>query len=144
MITKIFVCAVLVSSISSLALAATDNIKISTKHNELFYNKTSLSVKAKDTVKVTFKNGTSKDAGLQHNWVLVKPNTADQVATAGISAGASKDWLPDSPDIIAHTKLLNSGESETVSFTAPAAGDYPYICTYPGHAQTMKGVLHVK
>jgi azurin len=30
-----------------------------------------------------------------------------------------------------------------VTFTAPAAGDYPYICTFPGHYMTMRGVMHV-
>jgi azurin len=30
-----------------------------------------------------------------------------------------------------------------VTFTAPAKGTYPYICTFPGHYQTMKGVMTV-
>jgi len=30
-----------------------------------------------------------------------------------------------------------------VEFIAPAAGDYLFICSYPGHAESMWGVLHV-
>jgi len=135
---------VLTATAISAADASTDTISLTTKHDQLTYSKASVSVKTGDTVKITFKNTSSKTAGLQHNWVLVKPNTADQVASASITAGADKGWVSESPDVIVHTKLLNSGESDTVTFTAPEAGDYPYICTFPGHAATMKGVLHVK
>ncbi len=34
------------------------------------------------------------------------------------------------------------GTSVDFSFTAPPAGDYPYICTFPGHYIMMKGLLH--
>jgi azurin len=46
-------------------------------------------------------------------------------------------------DIIAHTPMSAPGETVTVEFTAPAEGDYPYICTYPGHYMTMQGTMHV-
>ena len=37
------------------------------------------------------------------------------------------------------------GETVDVSFKAPAAGTYPYICSFPGHlAAGMKGSLVVK
>jgi azurin len=48
--------------------------------------------------------------------------------------------------VLANTKLLGPGESDTVSFAAPRkAGDYTYICSFPGHlAIGMKGALSVK
>jgi azurin len=123
----------------------TSTLTVSTKGDELAFNKTTLKAKAGQPVSVTFQNKASASSNLQHNWVLVKPGTAETVSTAGISAGPDKGYIPDSPDIIAHTKLLNPGQKETVSFAAPAApGDYPYICSFPGHATTMKGVLKVK
>jgi uncharacterized cupredoxin-like copper-binding protein len=46
--------------------------------------------------------------------------------------------------MIAHTALLAPGGSETIEFTAPAAGSYTFVCTYPGHyGGGMKGVLTV-
>ena len=121
-----------------------DKINISTKGDQLAFDTTKLSAKINQPVQLTFKNTASKSSGLQHNWVLVKPGTADAVSTASLSVGADKGWLAESPNVIAHTKLLNSGESETVHFKSPSvAGEYPYFCSFPGHAQTMKGVLTV-
>jgi azurin len=32
-----------------------------------------------------------------------------------------------------------------MSFTAPIAkGDYPYVCTFPGHHILMRGVMKVR
>jgi len=39
--------------------------------------------------------------------------------------------------------LVEPGTSGETTFTAPAAGTYPYICTFPGHYLMMKGVLTV-
>ena len=60
---------------------------------------------------------------------------------------AAPNYMPkDMSKVIAHnTKVLGPGESETVDFTAPTTpGEYPYICTFPGHFATMRGKLIVK
>jgi azurin len=47
--------------------------------------------------------------------------------------------------ILAQTKLLGPGESETIDFKAPTQpGEYPFLCTFPGHFAMMKGKLVVK
>jgi uncharacterized protein len=120
-------------------------LNIATKGDELKFDKASMNAKAGSEVKLTFKNGASKTSGLQHNWVLVKPGQLDAVAQASMNAGADKNWIAEGPDVVAHTKLVNAGEKETITFTAPSEpGDYPYMCTFPGHYTTMKGILHVK
>jgi azurin len=82
---------------------------------------------------------------MQHNWVLTAPGTADKVAQESITAGAAKGWLALSPNVLAHTKLVDPKKSDTVEFVAPTKpGDYPFICSFPGHAMTMKGTLTVK
>lgn len=81
---------------------------------------------------------------MQHNWVLIGPGTADKVAQDSITAGAAKGWLALGPSVLAHTKLVDPKKSDTVEFVAPTKpGDYPFICTFPGHAMTMKVVARL-
>ena len=135
---------VLLSLLSVSAFAAPVKLTITVKNSTLMYDKAKLTAKAGQPVTLTLRDNAPKDSGLQHNWTLVTPGSEVDVATNGIAAGPDKGYIPDSPNVLAHTKLLNPGESDTITFTAPAqAGDYPYICTFPGHS-TMKGILTVK
>lgn len=120
-----------------------------TANDTMKYSQTEIHAKAGQSVAVTFKNaGTLPKTAMGHNFVLLK---SDDLAGAFIAdslqAGAT-EYIPEShkDDIIAHTKLLGPGESETVTFTAPSkAGTYPYFCTFPGHyAVGMKGELIVE
>lgn len=132
--------AFLISAGTIPAIAAPAALTISSKGQEMAFDKTELKVKAGQKVKLTFKNGSN----MQHNFVLVKPGTANAVATAGISAGFAAGWFKKTADVLANTKMLDGGKSETIEFTAPdAPGDYPYICTFPGHPSMMKGILKV-
>ena len=101
-------------------------------------------VKAGKKVKVIFVNPDF----MPHNFVITKPGKADTVAAAAIALGGDgfkKDFLPESPDLLHATKLLEKGETFELEFTAPKeAGDYPFVCTFPGHAQLMRGVMVVK
>src|SRR3954452_5125390 len=55
-----------------------------------------------------------------------------------------KASVPDSPLVLQATHLLNGGEAERVNFTAPAkAGEYVFLCTFPGHWIRMYGVMLV-
>jgi azurin len=118
--------------------------------NPLGYDKTDLTVKAGQKVKLTLNN-TGSIAPQPHNFLLVK--TGKEMAV-GAQANAmmtdpqamAKSYIPDASkeDILAHTKLVMPNGTETIEFTAPAeAGDYPYMCTFPGHWLLMKGVMHV-
>ena len=63
------------------------------------------------------------------------------------STEASHDYVPPgSKEVLAHTKLLGPGESDTVTFTAPyVPGEYLYLCSFPGHySQGTKGFMTVK
>ena len=93
--------------------------------------------------------GSIPKIAMGHNWVLLKKG-ADAIAFVQkvlASGGSATNPLPKSllGDVLAHTKLLGPGESETISFTAPAiAGDYEYVCTFPGHFAMMRGSMEVK
>jgi azurin len=133
------------SSVSAFAAAAkTVKLNIATVGDTMAYDQAVLTVPAGAKVQLTLKNN-GKSEAMQHNWVLTKPGASDKVAMDGTMAGDKKGYIPDSPDIIAHTRLLKPGKSQTITFTAPSvAGDYPYVCTYPGHYVMMKGVLKVQ
>ena len=85
-----------------------------------------------------------------HNLVLLKKEFSVLYLGKrgyGCSGANATNPLPDSvkEDVIASTKLLGPGESDTVSFTAPAdPGDYEYVCTFPGHFAMMRGTMTVK
>lgn len=117
--------------------------------NPMSFDITSLLVKSGQKVSITFSNVGA--VPLQHNFVLCKAGSKERIiAIANSMMSDMAKWMPlgyvpDSPDVIAHTKLLNLNESGTVEFTAPAEkGDYPYLCTFPGHAMIMNGVMKVE
>jgi azurin len=108
------------------------------------YDKTEFTVVVGKTVVIVFEN---PDA-MQHNLVVGKPKTMEIIGAAAdkmITAkdGAEKNYVPDIPQIIAATPLVNPDQTYRLKFTAPAAGEYPYVCTFPGHWRLMKGVMKV-
>jgi azurin len=119
-------------------------VAIGTEGDAMTFDKKEFEVKAGQTIKITFKNNASR-GGFQHNLLVVKPGTEQAVANAAIQAGNDKGWVPaGDANVLANTKLVNAGETDSITFVAPAAGVYPYICTFPGHSMIMKGVMHVK
>lgn len=90
----------------------------------------------------------SNDCVMPHNLLLLKPD-AEPAVTAAVNAmgleGMEKHFVPDVPGIIAATKLLQPFSKEQISFNAPELeGEYPYVCTFPGHWFTMRGVMRVR
>jgi uncharacterized cupredoxin-like copper-binding protein len=124
--------------------AANGAIEIGTDGENLAYSTVALTAKAGEKVTLTFKNNSTAQS---HNLIIV--NGGDDAATAvdeaAAEAGDAAGYVPaDASTMIAHTALLAPGGSETIEFTAPAAGTYSFICTYPGHyGAGMKGVLTV-
>ena len=56
----------------------------------------------------------------------------------------NKHFVPEDAAVVASSEIAMPGKSVEVYFTAPSTeGDYPYVCTLPGHAFTMVGTLAV-
>nr|MBP8257507.1 hypothetical protein [Opitutaceae bacterium] len=96
--------------------------------------------------KLTLENQDS----MLHNLVIVKPGARERVANAAVVMNPDqrdalgRAYVPASPDIVAATRLLDSGQSETITVTAPEeVGVYEYVCTFPGHWTLMWGQLIV-
>jgi azurin len=106
-----------------------------------------INAKAGQPLSIELKNiGTLPKEAMGHNLVLLKPGTdAMSFAMKAVSAKAA-DYVPaDAADqVIAHTKLLGPGESDTIKIATLAPGTYPFVCTFPGHAPIMNGQLVVE
>lgn len=125
--------------------AVVDNVTIE-GNDQMQYSVNAFTVKAGSQVTVTLRNvGQLPKNAMGHNFVLL--NSGSDVKTyAEVAFGAATtDYIPANPPVpvIAHTKLLGPGESDTITFTAPTAGQYPYLCSFPGHYGVMQGVMTV-
>jgi azurin len=120
-------------------------VSIGTNGGEWQFDTVALEIAAGEEIALTFHNGAKTTP---HNWLLIGGDdyAAIEVNAAGMASGEAAGYIPDDPRIIARTAgLVKGGQSETVMFTAPAAGTYVYVCTFPGHFELgMQGVLTVK
>ncbi len=111
------------------------------------YNIKEFTVAAGSKVTLVFKHvGKLPKEAMGHNVVILKQGVdVDKFAQESIAAMAT-GFIPASRkgDIVAHTEMVGGGKETTVTFTAPAAGQYVYICTFPGHYAIMRGVMTVK
>lgn len=110
------------------------------------YNTKEIRVKAGEPVTLTLKHIGKLDVKVMgHNWVLLKDGV-DLVGFATQAASAAdNDYIPEgTTDVIAHTKMLGGGQSDTITFEAPAPGTYQFLCTFPGHFGMMQGTFIVE
>ncbi|MFT3947037.1 MAG: azurin [Agriterribacter sp.] len=118
-----------------------------TGNDMMKYDKTELHAKAGQKVKLTLHHaGKLAKEAMGHNLVILTSG-ADIAAFAAKAVDAkATDYIPasESANIIAHTKIIGGGESDTIEFTAPAAGKYPFLCSFPGHYGFMKGEFIVE
>lgn len=117
--------------------------------NPMSYDVTVINAKSGQKVKITFINQ-HPTAPLQHNIVVGKIGSKDALIAAANAMMAempkwlAKGFIPEIPEVLHHTKLLNAGDTEVLEFTAGPKGDYPYLCTFPGHSIIMQGTLKVE
>ena len=128
------------------AIVGEDHIYLKAVPGRLQFNATELEVEAGKTYRFTFEN---PDV-IMHNFILTKPGGANEVgqlatALAATPDGLKKHYIPDSDLVLFATEQVPGGNTLRVSFTAPARpGIYPYICTFPGHWQIMRGQMVVE
>lgn len=89
--------------------------------------------------------GKNSKAQAGHNWVLAKTEDIDAVMIDGLNAGVGHEFLaPGDARILAKTPMLGGGETATVTFPVArlqAGQSYTYYCSFPAHAQHMRGTL---
>ncbi len=123
----------------TIQIQATDQMK---------FDVTSIDASPGEKITITLTNvGKLPKVAMAHNFVLLKAGTNVNAFAAAALTHQDTGYLPPelSGQVIAATKLLGPGESDTITFVAPAAGTYDYICSFPGHALAgMRGTLNVK
>ncbi len=113
-----------------------------TGNDVMKFDKTELRAKAGQKVTLTLHHsGNLAKEAMGHNVVILKAGTDVAAFAAKAVEAKANDYFPESEaaNVIAHTKIIGGGESVTIEFTAPEAGTYPFICSFPGHYGFMKG-----
>ncbi|MEM7381126.1 MAG: plastocyanin/azurin family copper-binding protein, partial [Bacteroidota bacterium] len=73
---------------------------------------------------------------------VAKPNLPEFAAAA--ATARETEYIPESDAVIVHTKLIGGGETTSITFDAPEAGTYDFICSFPGHYAVMQGKFIVE
>lgn len=85
---------------------------------------------------------------MSHNFALLKQGVDGKAFSQASARHKDNEYIDPAQEdsVIAHTKMGSGGETVEVTFDAPKnAGDYEYVCTFPGHYNSgMKGILTVK
>lgn len=130
-------------------VATGDTINIVLQSNDnMKFDKTEIEVKEGQVVRLTLKHtGTMPKTVMGHNFVLI--NNEMELNDFGNSVANAKapDYqIPYSLEkyVIAKTKMIGGGESDTIEFLTPQKGSYHFLCSFPGHYGMMKGLFIVK
>jgi azurin len=79
---------------------------------------------------------------MAHNVVVTQPGARLEVVNLALKVPAEKNYVPDTPLVLAATPVVIPGATARISFTLEKEGIYPYVCTYPGHGFVMFGALY--
>jgi glucose/arabinose dehydrogenase/azurin len=119
---------------------------VRTVREQMRYDTPRIVVEAGKPFEIVLEN----DDFMPHNMVIVKPASRELVGAVADTMqptaldGQGRAFVPANPNILGATRLLESGTRATLKLTAPtAAGDYEYVCTFPGHWPVMWGRLIV-
>jgi putative membrane-bound dehydrogenase-like protein len=126
--------------------AAVDlTVEVEVAPSILQFKQKEITVRAGAKVEIIVRNPDQ----MQHNLVIGKPGSANEIGALADKMvadpkAAELGYVPKTPLVIAATKLIAAGETARLRFTAPTKpGDYPYVCTFPGHWRVMQGVMKV-
>ena len=119
-------------------IAGTDSMTFDKKEIAVAADCTSVELTLKHTGKLPAQ-------AMGHNWVLAKTADMQGVVNDGMGASLADAHIKKGDTrVIAHTKIVGGGQSDTVTFSTSALkkGEaYTFFCTFPGHSALMKGAF---
>ncbi|MEP2347791.1 MAG: PVC-type heme-binding CxxCH protein [Algoriphagus sp.] len=121
-------------------------IKIAVIPHEMKFDKTTITVKAGSQVTIDFENPDF----MQHNLVIGKAGSLEAIGKAADelarnTKGAEQNFVPKIPEVIVASRLVDPNGKESLVFTVPTEpGEYPFVCTVPGHWRLMNGIMIVE
>ena len=120
-------------------------VKIGTVYERMAYDKETIAVQAGKPVLFVLENADV----MPHNFVITKPGRMQALGelaevSAQNPAFAKQNFVPQSPDVLVASTLMQPQGSQRITFNVPTEpGVYPYVCTYPGHWRRMFGAMYV-
>lgn len=118
-------------------------------NDQMQFNKKAFEIKAGDTIKLTLKHvGKLPKIAMGHNLVILQKGTNLAGWASKAMTAAATNYIPvdeaSKKAVIAKTKVLGGGETDSVTFSIKEAGEYQYLCSFPGHFALMQGKITVK
>lgn len=116
-------------------------------NDQLQFSLKEFTVAAGEEVTVTLHNvGTLPKETFGHNFVILTAGADLEAFATEAMGNSANEYLPtDMSNVLAHTALLGPDEEDTITFMAPTEpGEYEFLCTFPGHYGTMRGVMIVE
>ena len=119
-----------------------------TANDAMKFSVTAIDAKVGEELKIVLTNaGTLPKEAMGHNLVVLKPGTDVNAFAAAAMMARDTDFIPAAlkDQVVAHTQLLGPRKSDEITFKLSAAGEYPFICSFPAHSMAgMKGTITVK
>lgn len=113
-------------------------------NDQMQFDKNELKVPVGEPISLTLKHtGKMAKNVMGHNLVILKQGVDFKDFAEKAALATDTDYIPSSEksNIIAHTKVIGGGESDTIEFVIEQAGTYEFLCTFPGHYAIMRGVI---
>ncbi len=115
--------------------------------HQMIFDVTSFSVRAGRPVEILLEN---PDV-MPHNVVVTAIGALEDVGRMAEAmaeddpiAAERRQYVPGTGRVLWATGLVQPGESMALSFVAPGEpGNYPFVCTFPGHWILMNGIMRV-
>lgn len=121
------------------AAADTTTITVRSTSGALAFNPDLITVKAGSTVRIKYIN----ESVFSHNIVILKKE--DDIDPVGAASFDAHDTgfvpMQFKDKFVAFSPLAGAGKTVEFTFTAPAPGEYPFVCFVDGHYNMMVGKL---
>ena len=128
--------------------AAGKTVKV-VANDTMKFDVTKIEAAAGSQLTITLVNtGSLPKAAMGHNLVVLKKDANSGAFANAAMTSPQTEYIPAAmkDQVLATTKLLGPGESDSITFTVPSEpGEYVYLCSFPAHFMAgMKGVIIVK